>query len=131
MTLSGEYTLAALSNEKIVEALDIQRNETRFCDVVLRADNEVFPAHRCVLAAASQYFTSMFEEYHFAESRDKEVELHSINPKALRSILNAIYTGTLKLDTDIMYSVLSGADHFLMTEVLYSARIWYCITGYY
>jgi len=119
MAMFNEYSLSAFNNEKIVEALDLQRADTRLCDVVLRAENELFPAHRCVLAAASQYFGSMFEENHFAESKGKEVVLHSISPKALKAILDAIYTESLKLDSDIMYSVLSGADHYLMNEVPY------------
>ena len=121
MSLSGEFSVSGANNSAVLESLDEQRSEKKLCDVVLRIEEDTFPAHRCVLAASSVYFRSMFEEYNFVESRNKEIELHSVTKRALRAIMDMVYTGTLKIDTDIMHEVMAGADHLLMNEVKYAS----------
>lgn len=120
MSFSAEFTIANANNSSVLESLEAQRNEKKLCDVTLMIGEDVFPAHRCVLAAASPYFRSMFEEYNFTESRNEEVQLHSVAKNALTAILDMIYTGRLRLDVDIVHNVLAGADHFLMNEVKYA-----------
>ncbi len=120
MILSGEYTIGGVNNQGILGALEDQRSEVQFCDVILRVEDKEYPAHRCVLAAASPYFRSMFEEYHFTESRKQSVELKSVPRKALDILLDMIYSGILKLNVNDMHQVLSAADHLLMNEVKYA-----------
>ena len=121
MAFSAEFTISNANNSSVLESLEAQREERKLCDVTLKIEDEVFPAHRCVLAAASPYFRSMFEEYNFTESRNEEVQLHSVDTSALTAILDMIYTGRLKLDATIVHHVLAGADHFLMNEVKYAS----------
>ncbi|ELU16048.1 hypothetical protein CAPTEDRAFT_114856, partial [Capitella teleta] len=117
MAFSADFSISNADNSNVLEALEGQRSEKRLCDVTLKIGNDEFPAHRCVLAAASQYFSRMFEEYNFTESRNEEVELHSVTKVALTTILDMIYTGRLHLDVDSVHQVLAGADHFLINEV--------------
>ena len=60
----------------------------------------------------------MFEEDRFIEStgRKNKIELKSISSAALSTLLDLIYRGHFYLNTDIMYTVLAGADHLLYTE---------------
>lgn len=43
----------------VLERLREQRNSREFCDLVLRAENETFNVHKCVLVASSDYFEAM------------------------------------------------------------------------
>ena len=62
------------------------------------------------------FITGMFEEDRFIESKEKKVTLQSISSVALSTLLDLIYRGHLYLNTDIMYTVLAGADHLLYSE---------------
>ena len=103
----------------IFRDLDCQRKEENasLCDVVLSADGRKFSAHRCILAATSDYFRSMFHRNRFTESAKQEVELHSISSEALEIILETIYTGNLKLNIDNVYNIVAAADHLMLSDV--------------
>jgi len=76
------------------EVLD-QMNEYRLCgklcDIVLRAEDQSFPAHRVVLSAASEYFKGMFCN-NMAECQLKEVPLFGVHSSTLQAILDFAYT---------------------------------------
>lgn len=40
----------------VLDGLNRQREEGRFCDLSIHVQGQVFKAHRCVLAASSPYF---------------------------------------------------------------------------
>ena len=62
------------------------RNESQFIDVRLKVGEDIFPAHRIVLAANSDYFYAMFTDG-MKESNQDVIELkdESISPDFLRS----------------------------------------------
>ncbi|UYV64104.1 KLHL4 [Cordylochernes scorpioides] len=63
----------------------------RLTDVVLVAAGRRLPAHRLVLAAASDYFTAMFAG-DLREAGQHEVVLRDVDPDALSSLLRYCYT---------------------------------------
>ena len=121
MSFSQEYDVGNLHLQHLLDNLDSQRKEGLLCDVVLSTGpgGEEFSAHRCLLAATSTYFRTMFaEEHNFTENTTGIVHLHSIDTEALEAILNMIYTGKLRLNLENVYSVVSAADHFLLDDVI-------------
>ena len=98
MAFSRQYLQCCDERRDFGKSLNEQRSDGELCDVTLVAANERFPAHKCVLSAASQYFRSMFAGGSFAESSSSEIELFSVDKGALDLILKMIYLGVLTLD---------------------------------
>ena len=95
------------------------RDEGQFIDVRLKVREDIFPAHRIVLAANSDYFHAMFTDG-MKESNQEVIELkeESISPDALKIVMDSIYTGDLRVNKENMFEVLAAADHLQVTTVV-------------
>ena len=95
------------------------RDEGEFIDVRLKVGEDVFPAHRIVLAANSDYFHAMFTDG-MKESNQEVIELkdESISPDALKIVMDSIYTGDLHVNEENVFEVLAAADHLQVTSVI-------------
>ena len=95
------------------------RDEGEFIDVRLKVGEDVFPAHRIVLAANSGYFHAMFTDG-MKESKQEVIELkdESISPNILKIVMDSIYTGDLHVDEENVFEVLVAADHLQVTSVV-------------
>ena len=95
------------------------RNEGQFIDVRLKVREDIFPAHRIVLAANSDYFHAMFTDG-MKESNQEVIELKdkSISPEALKIVMDSIYTGDLGVNEENVFEVLAAADHLQVTTVV-------------
>ena len=95
------------------------RNQGEFIDVRLKLGKDVFPAHRIVLAANSDYFHAMFTDG-MKESKEEVIELteRSISPDALRIVMDCIYTGVLHVNEENVFEVLAAADYLQVTSVV-------------
>ena len=72
--------------------------ENFLCDVILvTTDEEEFPCHKTVLASSSSYFHAMFN-MEFEESRQKRIIIQEVDPKALRLLLDYVYTSEIKVN---------------------------------
>ena len=76
------------------------------CDVILVADGREFTAHKIVLVACCPYFTAMFRSG-MTETQENRVELKYVDPNALESVLQLIYTGKVGLSARNVQSLLS------------------------
>ena len=67
------------------------KEEGQFIDVRLKVGEDIFPAHRIVLAANSDYFYAMFTNG-MKEANQEVIELkdESISPDILKIIMNSI-----------------------------------------
>ncbi|CAH8458646.1 unnamed protein product [Schistosoma rodhaini] len=104
------------------------RKEGQLCDVVIKAESREFLAHRVVLAASSDYFDAMFSSG-MAESAQLEVELKSITPEIMDTLLDYVYTGQVRVSMSNVQDLLPAASlvqmegvkvacsNFLLTEV--------------
>ena len=95
------------------------RDEGQFIDVRLKVCEDIFPAHRIVLAANSDYFHAMFTA-EMKESNQEVIELkdESISSAAVKIVMDSIYTGDLTVNEENVYEVLAAADHLQVTTVV-------------
>ena len=95
------------------------RDEGQFINVRLKVREDIFPAHRIVLAANSDYFHAMFTDG-MKESNQEVIELkdESISPDALKIVMDSIYTGDLRVNKENVFEVLTAADHLQVTTVV-------------
>ena len=95
------------------------RKQGEFIDVGLKVGEEVFSAHRIVLAANSDYFHAMFA-HGMKESNQEVIELkdESISAAALKIVLDSIYSGDLQVNDENIFEVLVAADHLQVTSAV-------------
>ena len=95
------------------------REEGEFIDVRLKVDEDVFPAHRIIVAANSDYFHAMFTNG-MKESNEEVIELkdESISPDILKIVMDCIYSGDLYVNEENVFEVLAAADHLQVTSVV-------------
>ena len=95
------------------------RDEGQLIDVRLKVCENIFPAHRIVLAANSDYFHAMFTA-EMKESNQEVIELkdESISSTAVKIVMDSIYTGDLTVNEENVYEVLAAADHLQVTTVV-------------
>ncbi|XP_078691960.1 kelch-like protein 11 [Branchiostoma floridae x Branchiostoma belcheri] len=97
-------------------ALNEQRIQEKFCDVVLEVEGRHIPAHRNVLAACSPYFDAMFGG-NLAESRSSQVTLTEVSPEAVSKVIEYMYKGQVQVDPKHAEELLHASDLFLITEL--------------
>ena len=90
-------------------------------DVHLIVNSTKSPAHKFVLAAASDYFRVMFSG-DFAEAGQSQIELQDITTSGLELILDAIYNGNLALNESNVINVLDTADKIQVQEIAESCE---------
>ena len=95
------------------------REQGEFIDVGLKVGEEVFSAHRIVLAASSDYFHAMFA-HGMKELNQEVIELkdESISGAALKIVLDSIYSGDLQVSDENIFEVLVAADHLQVTSAV-------------
>ena len=93
------------------------REQGEFIDVGLKVGEEIFSAHRIVLAASSDYFHAMFA-HGMKESNQEVIELkdENISAAALKIVLDSIYSGDLQVNDENIFEVLVAADHLQVTS---------------
>ena len=98
--------------------LNDQRSDTKFCDTLLRVNDDSIGAHRCVLAAASQYFHTTFYGM-FRDKQEPEVDL-TVSFKStviLKSIIDFIYGEELTVTEENVSELLGGADFLMLPDI--------------
>ena len=90
--------------------------EGGFCDVTLEVDGRQLATHRCVLAASSQFFYTMFNSG-MKESSQTLLKLHSVSFDSMSLILDYFYTREIVINDDNVLELLNTASFLLVTPV--------------
>eukprot|EP00697_Spironema_sp_BW2_P012135 gnl/Spiro4/28206_TR13954_c0_g1_i1.p1 gnl/Spiro4/28206_TR13954_c0_g1~~gnl/Spiro4/28206_TR13954_c0_g1_i1.p1 ORF type:complete len:408 (+),score=99.25 gnl/Spiro4/28206_TR13954_c0_g1_i1:106-1224(+) len=135
-TWRGEHRAAPLSN------LSLMWRQNVLCDVVLVCDSdsttqndllestvqstrgqiptaEKFPAHRAVLAAASERFLTMFSSWNGHGGLSQEIVVEGVsNPAALRQMLPFLYTGEYDMALATLVPLCSAAIQYKIQPLI-------------
>nr|XP_056713186.1 zinc finger and BTB domain-containing protein 47 [Euleptes europaea] len=123
---TAEYSLVedvALHFTCLMDRLNEQRLfQPDLCDVdvVLVPQRSVFPAHKGVLAAYSQFFHSLFTQN--KQLQRVELSLEALTSQGLQQILNFIYTSKLLVNSCNVREVLSAATVLQMNNIASSCQ---------
>jgi len=91
-------------------SLRTQQQHGLYTDVLIQTDeNNVFPCHRGVLAADSEFWSAMFNGG-FSEEKKKVIELENINSLAFQQVLSYVYTGRFTISSDTVINIYKAAD---------------------
>ncbi|KAE8574724.1 hypothetical protein XENTR_v10003552 [Xenopus tropicalis] len=100
-----------------------QRKQGQFCDMTLvfGQGGREFPAHRSVLAAATDYFAPLLSGQ-FEESRSGRVDMKwSSEPgpdlETVEAVIQYMYTGQIRVCTGNVHDVLDLSDRFLLLRL--------------
>ena len=116
--MTGPCQVEGYSGLNLRKKLNVQRNDPECCDAMLRVNDEVVGAHRCVLAAVSPYFYTMF----YGKFRDKMEPVlnlsHVFNSsKILKRILDFVYGKEIGVTEESVMELLGGADFLMIPEI--------------
>ena len=90
--------------------------EAGFCDVILEVEGRQLTTHRCVLAANSQFFYTMFSSG-MKESSQKLLSLQSVCFNSMSLILDYFYTREIVINDDNVLDLLNASSFLLVTPV--------------
>ena len=99
----------------VFDRLRVQREQSRFADLILSVRGREFAAHRCVLAACSPWFDARLKVHkstreHIAIDQCKDYEI-------FYALLTYCYTGNIVLDTHNVSELLSLSVLFQMVKL--------------
>ncbi|XP_063603895.1 uncharacterized protein LOC134779658 [Penaeus indicus] len=98
----------------VLEKLRSQRELVRCCDVILHVASKQFQAHRCVLAACSPYFDSIFKA---SKTVKEQLNISSQDPEVFQCLLTYMYTGTVVVDKTNVAELLRLANKLLIAKL--------------
>ena len=110
---------------QFLASLSSLRKNSVYTDVSLKVEETLIPCHRAVLAAASQYFHTMFTSG-LEESSSDVIEIKSTNAATLRIIIDYIYSSEIDITTENVQNLVQVCDQFQF-EGLKAACEWFMI----
>jgi len=100
---------------KVVEGMQGMRTAGLLCDVTLVAESVEVPAHKMVLAACSPYFYAMFTG--FTERESSRVTLQGLDPEALQTLVDYVYTSLVEVTEENVQTLLPAANLLQLGDV--------------
>jgi len=101
---------------KTFEKLNELREQHLLCDVTVQVGNKNIPAHRAVLASASQYFHAMFTG-EMSESKQNVIILKEVDATALELLIEYCYTAEVTVTEENVQALLPAASLLQLTDV--------------
>ncbi|XP_037950454.1 kelch-like ECH-associated protein 1B isoform X2 [Teleopsis dalmanni] len=103
--------------KEALKMMFMMRSHHMLTDVVLEVKQELFPAHKVVLSAASPYFKAMFTGG-LKESEMSRVQLQGVCPTAMGRIIYFMYTGHIRVTEVTVCQLLPAATMFQVPNVI-------------
>ena len=101
---------------ELLHKLNELRETNILCDTTIRVQGQDFPAHRCVLSAASPYFRAMFTSQ-LKEKESNRVELQETKSATISDVLRYIYTGEISIDSSNAEDLVMVADYLIIPSL--------------
>ena len=99
----------------VFDKLKMQREQGRFCDVILKVNGRDFPAHRCVLASCSSWFDTKFKVH---KTMKEIIEVESCkNYEVFHLVLTYMYTGRVVLDKHNVADILDISHNYAVNKL--------------
>jgi len=102
--------------DELLHKLNELRETNILCDTTIRAQGQDFPAHKCVLCAASPYFRAKFTS-RLQENESNLVELQEAKSTTISDVLKFIYTGEASIDSSNVQDLLMIADYLIIPSL--------------
>ena len=102
--------------DELLHKLNELRETNILCDTTVRAQGQDFPAHKCVLSAASPYFRAKFTSQ-LQENESNLVELSEEKSTTISDVLKFIYTGKASIDSSNAQDLLMIADYLIIPSL--------------
>ncbi|XP_013387701.1 influenza virus NS1A-binding protein homolog A [Lingula anatina] len=93
--------------QTILNDLNILRKNAQFCDVILEVEGHEIPAHRAVLACASQYLFDLFQQEE--GNHLTHCKLQGLDYEVFEYLVTYAYTARLEVAGDLVKSVYKTA----------------------
>lgn len=94
------------------------RHEKKFCDVCIIFDDHKIHAHKCILAAGSDYFKCLFGGS-FQESATAEVDLSEIvtDKEHIEMVVNYLYVGEINVNRENLYEFIKLSSYLMISKL--------------
>ncbi|CAM9498992.1 unnamed protein product, partial [Phaeothamnion confervicola] len=102
---------------RVLSNLAVLRQSGQLCDLEIRSGDCVIRAHKCVLASASEYFSSCLTTA-MQESQNGIVNLDGIEGPVLEALVSFSYTGKINVSEASVLEVLVAANRLSMHSVV-------------
>ncbi|XP_037828520.1 kelch-like ECH-associated protein 1B isoform X3 [Lucilia sericata] len=103
--------------KEALKMMFMMRSHNMLTDVILEVKQELFPAHKVVLSAASPYFKAMFTGG-LKETEMSRVQLQGVCPTAMGRIIYFMYTGHIRVTEVTVCQLLPAATMFQVPNVI-------------
>ncbi|XP_013773777.1 kelch-like ECH-associated protein 1 isoform X2 [Limulus polyphemus] len=113
---SMQFSISSFPKEAM-EVMYMMKFHRKLCDVEIRVANEIFHAHKIVLAAASPYFKAMFTSG-LKESEMSVINIQGVCPNSMAVIIRFAYTGEIKVEEMTVCNLLPAATMFQMNHII-------------
>ncbi|KAM4651650.1 zinc finger and BTB domain-containing protein 48 isoform 1-T2 [Discoglossus pictus] len=98
---------------KVLQALNKQREEGRYCDATLVVGDVTFKAHWSILACSSSFFQSLY-----GDGTPPNIILHESFSEVIGLVLDFLYTGELVLSQENVQKVLLASKELGIFEAV-------------
>lgn len=101
---------------RLIETLHQMQKDNQLCDITINVSGSSFHAHKAVLAAASNYFMTMFTS-DFKERNETNICIEG-DPQIFECLLNFAYTGNVKCTLETAADLLELANYMQFTDAI-------------